>query len=205
MIENHLIRDDKQTREVSFCLTNHPPVPRKADFCSQSGSLLLCERGEVDRPHVDSSSKGANPRIDSDKQSPLPFTFSSSPLEKETKCTLCLKQIEVGDGDMGTFGSGNRKPFHKHCLKICLPHIGLLEFDSQREMFIKKENEMKDGEGVTYMTQKIVMDGSHRLQVLECMIKNIPLPKDCFDTKRTKRTKVTKVRKEKKEEKVVQI
>jgi len=165
-------------------------------------------RGEGNCPHVDRPSLQET-RVNSDKQTPLPFTFSSSPLEKETKCTLCLTQIEAGDGDMGTFGRGNRKPFHKHCLKMCLPLIGMVEFNSQRQMFIKvEENEMKEGEEVMYMTKRIVMDGSHRLQVLECMIKNIPLPADCFDTKRTKRTKrtgATKGRKEGKEEKVIYI
>ena len=150
-------------------------------------------------PHADT--KGCDGRRDDvgSSSTPLsPFIYSATPCTKETSCTLCLKSIDVGDGDDAHFGLGNSKPFHKTCLKLCLPHIGIISFTPQKEMTVLSlEHEMiEEGEEVTYKMSKIVMDGGKRLRVLECLILNIPLDDDCLhiSKKREKREGERRVR-----------
>ena len=166
--------------------------------------------GEVESPQIIPIHKrDGHSDVPRDQQKPLPFSFYHTFLKTEAKCTFCLSQIEVGDGDVAVFGTGNTKPFHISCLKMCLPHIGILTFNSQKCMFIKIENDMKEGEEVTYMTQRIVMDGSHRMRVLECLINKVPIDDACFDRPKRKRGRHTsstqKVKREKKEEEVIRI
>lgn len=137
--------------------------------------------------------------------------IADTPVIKLTNCAFCLTEIDIGEGDVAHFGVGNTKPFHILCLKKLLPFIGHIFFDSSRAMYLQKnkivevENDMDRDRKEVEMV-RIVMDGSLRLRTLECLIRNDPLPDECFRRKGTRTVKGgTRVVKEKREKKVEKV